>query len=47
MHIEQFKDYSLSHYSYAIVCGDLIALVDPSRNPLPYYKFAEQTRLKL
>ncbi|MGX1024635.1 MBL fold metallo-hydrolase [Psychroflexus sp. MBR-150] len=47
MHIEQFKDYSLSHYSYAIVCGDLIALVDPSRNPLPYYKFAEQHKAKI
>jgi len=47
MHIEQFTDKSLSHYSYAIVCNDLIVIVDPTRNPLPYYKFAEKHAAKI
>ncbi|RRO17123.1 MBL fold metallo-hydrolase [Flavobacteriaceae bacterium 14752] len=47
MHIEQFKDKALSHFSYAIVSGDYIALVDPARNPLPYYKFAEKHQAKI
>ena len=42
MVIEQFTDKPLSHYSYAILCDDKIVLVDPSRNPLPYYSFAEK-----
>lgn len=42
MYIEQFTDKALSHYSYAIVCGNKMVLVDPSRNPMPYYSFAEE-----
>jgi len=42
MVIEQFTDKALSHYSYAILSGEKIVLVDPSRNPLTYYAFAEQ-----
>ncbi len=42
MYIEQFTDKTLSHYSYAIVCGDKMVLVDPARNPIPYYSFAEE-----
>lgn len=47
MYIEQFTDKALSHYSYAIVCDGEIALVDPARNPLPYYKFAEKHQAKI
>ena len=47
MYIEQFTDKSLAHYSYAIVCGNEIALVDPARNPLPYYQFAEKHQAKI
>ncbi|NBC58747.1 MAG: MBL fold metallo-hydrolase [Bacteroidetes bacterium] len=47
MYIEQFRDKALSHYSYAIVCGNKIALVDPARNPLPYYQFAEKHQAKI
>ena len=42
MVIEQFTDKALSHYSYAILSEDKIVLVDPARNPLPYYSFAEK-----
>ncbi|MEP5255008.1 MAG: MBL fold metallo-hydrolase [Winogradskyella arenosi] len=42
MHIEQFEDKPLAHYSYAIRSGDEIALVDPSRDLKPYYEFAEK-----
>lgn len=44
MIIEQFKDEFLAHYSYAIVseCEQKIILIDPSRNPEPYYEFAKK-----
>ncbi|WP_316821203.1 rhodanese-like domain-containing protein [Pedobacter gandavensis] len=44
MIIEQFKDEFLAHYSYAIVseCEQKIVLIDPSRNPEPYYDFAKK-----
>jgi glyoxylase-like metal-dependent hydrolase (beta-lactamase superfamily II) len=42
MKIHQFIDNSLAHFSYAIVSGGEIALVDPGRDPRPYYEFAER-----
>ncbi len=47
MHIEQFTDKALSHYSYAIVSNGKMAVVDPARNPLQYYKFAEKHNAKI
>ncbi|GHA28654.1 MBL fold metallo-hydrolase [Salinimicrobium marinum] len=47
MKIEQFKDEPLAHYSYAIVSEGEMALVDPSRNPKQYYKFAEEHNVKI
>ena len=41
MNIKQFYDEGLAHASYAIESEGLIALVDPGRNPNPYYDFAE------
>ena len=41
MHIQQFYDEGLAHASYAILSQGKIALVDPGRNPQPYYDFAE------
>lgn len=43
MKIEQFEDKSLAHYSYAILsnCEKKIILIDPARNPQPYYDFAK------
>lgn len=42
MIIRQFEDKGLSHYSYAIICGSEMALVDPERDPQPYYDFAKE-----
>ncbi len=42
MIIHQFEDKGLAHYSYAIVSEGKVALVDPERNPKPYFDFAAQ-----
>ncbi len=49
MKIEQFEDKNLSHYSYAILseCNREIVLIDPARDPKPYYDFAEQNEAKI
>ena len=47
MIIKQFKDEPLAHYSYAIVSEGKMALVDPSRNPKRYYKYAEEQKAKI
>jgi glyoxylase-like metal-dependent hydrolase (beta-lactamase superfamily II)/rhodanese-related sulfurtransferase len=47
MKIKQFKDSPLAHYSYAIVSDGKMALVDPSRNPLQYYKYAEEENAQI
>ncbi|MCW8982346.1 MAG: rhodanese-like domain-containing protein [Altibacter sp.] len=41
MKIKQFEYEPLSHFSYAIISDGKMALVDPERNPLQYYKYAE------
>lgn len=40
MEIFQFEDKGLSHYSYAIISKGEMALVDPARDPQPYYDLA-------
>ncbi len=47
MKIKQFKDAPLAHFSYAIVSEGKMALVDPARNPLQYYKYAEEQNAKI
>ena len=47
MNIIQFEDKPLAHYSYAIISGNDIALVDPARDPKPYYKLAEKHKAKI
>ncbi len=42
MEVKQFQDKNLAHYSYAIVSNGEVALIDPSRNPQPYYDFAKE-----
>ena len=44
MKIKQFEDKNLAQYSYAILNDDKkqIALIDPARNPDPYYNFAKE-----
>ena len=40
--IQQFEDKGLSHFSYAILVDKQIVLVDPVRDPRPYYDYAEE-----
>ncbi len=47
MKIKQFKDEPLAHYSYAIVSEGEMVLVDPGRNPMQYYRFAEENKAKI
>ncbi len=47
MVIKQFEDKNLSHYSYAIMSNNEIALIDPARDPEPYYSFAKQHQAKI
>ncbi|MBC7652037.1 MAG: MBL fold metallo-hydrolase [Deinococcales bacterium] len=49
MHIKQFEDKNLAHYSYAIVsdCEKTIVLIDPARNPQPYLDFAKEKNAKI
>jgi hydroxyacylglutathione hydrolase len=47
MKIKQFEDKELAHYSYAIVHKGKMALIDPARNPAPYYAFAEQEQARI
>jgi glyoxylase-like metal-dependent hydrolase (beta-lactamase superfamily II)/rhodanese-related sulfurtransferase len=47
MHIEQFYDKGLAHASYAILSEGEIALVDPGRDPKPYYDFAAQHQARI
>lgn len=45
--IEQFYDKGLSHASYAIVSEGEIILIDPARNPQPYYDFAKEHQAEI
>ncbi|HYM92819.1 MAG TPA: MBL fold metallo-hydrolase [Chitinophagaceae bacterium] len=47
MKIQQFEDKSLAHYSYAIVSNGEMALIDPARNPQPYYDFAKKQKARI
>lgn len=47
MKVKQFNDEALAHYSYAIVSKGKMALVDPSRDPMPYYQYAEQENVEI
>lgn len=42
MNIRQFEDINLAHFSYAIESNKEIVLIDPARNPKPYYDFAQE-----
>lgn len=43
MKIEQFEDKGLAHFSYAVLseCAREIVLIDPARDPQPYYDYAQ------
>ncbi|WP_026461982.1 MBL fold metallo-hydrolase [Adhaeribacter aquaticus] len=40
MKIEQFEDKGLAHFSYIVMSAGEIVVIDPARNPQPYYEFA-------
>lgn len=40
--VHQFKDNGLAHFSYAILVGNKIILVDPARDASQYYRFARE-----
>ncbi|MGI4833844.1 MAG: MBL fold metallo-hydrolase [Janthinobacterium lividum] len=40
--IQQFYDKGLAHASYAVRAGRQVALIDPGRDPQPYYDFADE-----
>jgi glyoxylase-like metal-dependent hydrolase (beta-lactamase superfamily II)/rhodanese-related sulfurtransferase len=42
MIIQQFYDKGLAHASYALVRTGKVILIDPARDPQPYYDFAKQ-----
>ena len=47
MEIVQFDDKYLAHYAYAIISNGEMALVDPARDPQPYYDLAIQKNAKI
>ena len=42
MEIKQFYDEALAHASYAIISEGEVALVDPARDPQPYFNFSHE-----
>ncbi|HMG07333.1 MAG TPA: MBL fold metallo-hydrolase, partial [Mucilaginibacter sp.] len=42
MIIQQFYDKGLAHASYAVIRTGKMIVIDPARNPKPYYDFAAQ-----
>ncbi|QRM90639.1 MBL fold metallo-hydrolase [Lacinutrix sp. WUR7] len=47
MNVIQFEDKPLAHYSYAIISNNEMAIIDPSRDPKPYYELAEKHDAKI
>ena len=47
MVIKQFEDTNLAHYAYAVLSNGEIALIDPARNPEPYYRYAKENNAKI
>jgi len=47
MEIIQFEDKNLAHYSYAIISQGEMALIDPARDPQPYYTLAKKHHAKI
>ena len=49
MKIEQFEDKGLAQYGYAILSESTreVVLIDPARDPQPYYDYAEANQAKI
>lgn len=47
MQVKQFYDDDLAHASYAIESNGEMAIIDPARDPEPYYNFAAELKAKI
>ncbi|MCC4227742.1 MBL fold metallo-hydrolase [Zunongwangia profunda] len=47
MKIKQFEYKPLSHYSYALVSNGEMVIIDPERDPMQYYAFANAHNAKI
>ncbi len=47
MKIKQFEYGPLSHYSYALISDGEMAVIDPQRDPKPYYNYAKAHKAKI
>lgn len=47
MTIKQFEYKPLSHYSYALVSNGKMVIIDPERDPMQYYAFANAHKAKI
>ncbi|MEO8794611.1 MAG: rhodanese-like domain-containing protein [Daejeonella sp.] len=47
MIIKQFFDKGLAHSSYAIISENKMVVIDPARDPKPYYDFAQSNNSKI
>lgn len=47
MEVVQLEDKSLAHYSYAVISNGEMAVIDPSRDPQPYYDLAQEQDAKI
>ena len=45
--IQQFYDKGLAHASYAVRYGRQVAVIDPGRDPQPYYDFADEHEARI
>ncbi|MEO9210318.1 MAG: MBL fold metallo-hydrolase, partial [Ginsengibacter sp.] len=47
MEVIQFEDKCLAHFSYALISDGEMAIIDPERNPQPYYDLAKNRGVKI
>ena len=47
MEIIQFEDKDLAHYSYSVISNGEMALIDPGRDPQPYYDLSREQQAKI
>lgn len=47
MEIKQFEYKPLAHYSYAIVDNGEMAVIDPERDPMQYYAYAQENDARI
>jgi hydroxyacylglutathione hydrolase len=45
--VEQFEDKGLAHFSYAVMAGGKIIIIDPQRNPQVYYDYAQKNHAEI